>query len=177
MASSSSSSAAVSQLVAVEKVGVGVDTPKKVNPGVAAACGSPSSTACGSPSGSPNSAAAKDLGNLVAAEGEEEVILGRCVFDCGPLRDMRQLTNTGTKHYPRWMCNACNNYRKAIEGMARKDLKEGRPELMDALNRIKGDPEEWKEKIRQGRIRPSWEPRWMPGVEKMPVKPRIVRQT
>ena len=80
--------------------------------------------------------------------GEQEVLV-RCVFDCGPPRPARTMTNTATKANPRWMCSPCNGARKAIENIARQN-----PASKEHLANLKrSDPELWKQKVRASRIR------------------------
>ena len=79
---------------------------------------------------------------------QKSIPMGKCCFDCGPPRPLRQLTNSATQNHPRWTCNPCNNARKAIEAQARQDTQTKKN--LDNLK--KTNTEEWKAIVRASRI-------------------------
>ena len=99
---------------------------------------------------------------------QQSIPVGKCVFDCGPPRPLSQLTNSATQSHPRWMCNPCNNARKAIEAQARQDTqaKKNLKALKDT------NPEEWKAIVRASRIVSAEDQPGAPGV-----KDRVARST
>ncbi len=74
-----------------------------------------------------------------------------CYFECGPRYAISQLTNMGNARCVRWVCNPCNNARKAIECAAKKDAA-FRKQISDMRT---NNPVEWKAKVRALRIRPD----------------------
>ena len=76
-----------------------------------------------------------------------------CVFDCGPPRHVSTCTNTGTHAHPRWMCKGCNGASRALDLAARNS---GHFEELKEMK--KRDPEAYKAKIRQCRVRSSDDP-------------------
>ena len=123
---------------------------------------SKSSTGAGSSSvGPPQPTVGMAIEEAAATPGKTTA-LGKCMFDCGPPRPYSQLTNTATHVYPRWMCNPCNNARKALESYARK---KDNSEILKAINHLKKtDLEQWKSMVRASRIRSADDPPAMPGV-------------
>ena len=94
----------------------------------------------------------------------EDVVLVSCVFDCGPPRDSRLCTNTGTARSPRWMCQPCNGSRKALEYAA---LHSANPDAKEDLAKFKkADVELWKDKVRSCRVRCKSDAPGAPGLDR-----------
>ena len=119
----------------------------KAAPGSAAA----SSVGSAGPTGqqvprAPGSAAPGDDFIMPKPGGSAGKGMGFCYFDCGPARPLGQLTRTSAKGL--WMCNPCNNARKALETAARKD-----PASKKEMDRLKlEDAEGWRSRVRSVRI-------------------------
>ncbi len=82
-------------------------------PGIAA---TPPPSGAASSAGSGGGHAASAQTTLAAT-----VATAPCYFECGPPYPITQLTNMGNARCVRWVCNPCNNARKAIECASRKD--------------------------------------------------------
>ena len=94
----------------------------------------------------PGSAAQGDNFTMPKPGGSAGKGMGFCYFDCGPARPSCQLTRTSAKGL--WMCNPCNNARKALEAAARKD-----PASKKEMDRLKHeDAEGWRSRVRSVRI-------------------------
>ena len=102
-------------------------------------------------------------GALVPADAsvDDSNLWASCAFDCGPPRPRSQLTNTGNSRYPKWVCHPCNQYRRAIE---RESRKKGNEALYEAIQKLKANPEEWKARVRAGRVRTPDEPESTAGI-------------
>ena len=97
--------------------------------------------------------AAEEVTGTQQADTLASANMVRCVFDCGPPRHVSTCTDTGTHTHPRWMCRGCNGAHRAFDLAAKNS---GHLEELKEMK--KRDPEAYKAKIRQCRVRSSDDP-------------------